>query len=136
LTFPRHVFVFDLMICLAFAVPGLAGFVCEQLAILNATFSLPGEAAGIAGGALFFVHFAGLLGVVLNLALLDSNQITLHRTNVLARGFVIALLLDAVIRLGLPTIYLIFAATEIVGGMLTLVWLRSHGHSPASSRAK
>jgi hypothetical protein len=123
-SFPRTVFVFDLTICALFAVPGLSGFVVDSLAQVNSLIGWPGGSSGHQNVGAFFVNFAGLLGVLLNIALLDPRQRTLHWSNVYARALVVLLLTFHVRYSGLPAIYLLFAGTEVIGGLITLRWLR------------
>jgi hypothetical protein len=122
--FPAYVIRFDMALCALFAVPGLSGLVLTALDRLNASLGLGGEIGILESTAHFFVNFAGVLGVLLNYVLFRSRDKRSHWANVAARGAVSALICGYVLAGSLPSLFLLFVATEVGGAILTLTWLR------------
>lgn len=122
--FPRGVIMLDLAICSLFAVPVISGAAIDLLASVSSGPVRDVDALVGPAGA-FFVNFGGLLGVLLNVALLDPSQRRLHWSNVVARLVVVLLILWYFLKSDLPSAFLLFVATEIVGGLITIRWLRA-----------
>ncbi len=123
--FPRSVFIFDLVVCGLFALPLLSHMTLSTLASVNALLELPGSLPPVSGGAHFFVNFGGVMGVLFNILLLKSRDRQLHWVNIWGRGAVILLIAYYVMTQGLPALFTLFVVSEVVGGILTLPWLRS-----------
>lgn len=113
----------DFALCAALAIPGVASLTLRAIGAL-------GEAAGgpplpeITGPALFFVNLAGVFGVLWNVVMLRERAERFHHVDLAGRGAVIALVLFHVLGERLPPIFLFIVASELVGGLLKLSWLR------------
>ena len=71
--------------------------------------------------AWFFVHLAGILGVLWAVARLWMPDVRLARLDAVGRGVVAALLLVGIAGGALPRVLLVFAATELAGTIGQLV---------------
>jgi hypothetical protein len=120
--------MFDLLVCALFALPNVSAWVIGVLSILNKSLALGGEIL-ISPSAYFFVNFAGLLGVAFNVVMLRSQSASPHLINVVARLGVVILISYQIISSGLPLIFGAFIATEIMGGLATIYWLRNTPHA-------
>ncbi len=123
----KYVIVFtwiDLLVCASFAVP----FVSDLTLLLLSTVSTqlnfaPVEVAGSASR--FFVNLAGFFGVLWNIAMLKSQDPKLHKTDLLARIWLILLIVFHINASGLSPLFAIFILTEIIGGLYKVIWLRN-----------
>lgn len=123
----KYVIVFtwiDLLVCASFAVP----FVSDLTLLLLSTVSTqlnftPVEVAGSASQ--FFVNLAGFFGVLWNIAMFKSQDPKLHKTDLLARIWLIMLIVFHINASGLSPLFAIFILTEIIGGLYKVIWLRN-----------
>ncbi|MFK8020442.1 MAG: hypothetical protein AB8B86_11770 [Pseudomonadales bacterium] len=75
--------------------------------------------------ARFFVNLAGFFGVLWNVAMLRSFDPNLHKIDLIARAWLIGLVVFHIIMSGLSPIFSVFILTEIIGGVFKIKWLRT-----------
>lgn len=113
----------DLALCAAFAVPGLSDIVLSLLHSVSVSFGFAAIPSPAGPGA-FFVNLAGVFGVLWNIAMLSLGPTRLQQVDLVARVFVVALLVYHVVTYSLSPVFLAVVGTEIVGGVAKFRWLR------------
>lgn len=111
----------DLTICAAFAVPGLSGITLSLLHSLSVSLGQAAVPATEGLGA-FFMNLAGVFGVLWNMAMLSVGPTRLQQVDLVARVFVVALLVYHVAASSLSLVFLAFAGSD--GGVAKFRWLR------------
>jgi hypothetical protein len=114
----------DLVVCALLALPWVSVQFLSVMDRLNTLFSLGGGPINLTAEAFFFVNLAGLFGVAFNVIMLKSDASPVHHINNIARLYVVVLLLAYVGWHALPQIFLLFVVTEILGFIVTRLWLR------------
>ena len=113
----------DLIVCAAFAVPLVSDVTLSALNAISIQLGL--EPVAIASAtAGFFVNLAGMFGVLWNIAMLKVLDKKLHRIDLVARAWLIAVIVFYIAEFNLSTIFAVFIVTEIVGGWFKWQWLR------------
>ncbi|MEM8496636.1 MAG: hypothetical protein AAF542_01355 [Pseudomonadota bacterium] len=123
----KYVIVFtwiDLLVCAAFALPIISDL---TLSLLNlASTQLNFAAVEVAAGtSRFFVNLAGFFGALWNIAMLKSQEPNLHRVDLLARCWLILLIVFHINASDLSPIFAVFILTEIIGGLYKVIWMRN-----------
>ncbi len=113
----------DLLFCAAFAIPFISDITLSLLNIFSLQLSFaPVEIQG--ASASFFINLAGFFGVLWNIAMLKLMDPNIHKVDLVARLWLIGLILFHIVWSGLSPVFSVFIITEIVGGVLKMNWLR------------
>lgn len=114
----------DLIVCAAFAIPVASNVTLSLLNTLSSQLGLApvGISTATAG---FFVNLAGLFGVLWNIAMLSSQDRKLHQVDLMARVWLIGVIVFYMAGYQLSAIFAVFIVTEIVGGWFKWRWLQS-----------
>lgn len=123
----KYVIVFtwvDLLVCACFAVPFVSDITLSLLNTISTQLNF--APIGVTGGASqFFVNLAGFFGVLWNIAMLRSQEPKLHKVDLLARIWLILLIVFHINSSDLSPLFAVFILTEIIGGLHKVIWLRN-----------
>lgn len=120
----RELTYLDLLICAAFALPGVADLVFAGMHMLSIAVGASPIVTPTGAGA-FFVNVAGLFGVFWNIAMLRDEAAELHKIDLFARCAVIALVTYHIGFSDLSWLFAAFIVTELVGGIVKIRWLKT-----------
>ncbi len=114
----------DLIVCASFAIPIASGLTLSLLNTLSLQlgFAPVGVSSATAG---FFVKLAGLFGVLWNIVMLRSQDTKLHQLDLVARVWLIAVIVFYMAEFNLSALFAVFIVTEVVGGLFKWQWLQS-----------
>ena len=112
----------DLLVCAVLATPPTAGLILGLLDLVSTALGGP-HVQVPAYSNMFFVNLAGLFGVLWNIAMLTETASRLHKVDLVARLWVITLILLHIGISGLPKVFGLFVLTELGGGIAKYVWL-------------